>query len=72
MAELRIRKKRPVWPWIVIGLVLLTIVIYLLANNFLEGEKLESGLINTPAAFQQIEARLGTDLLRDVSVPFHG
>ena len=72
MAELRIRKKRPVWPWIVIGLVILTIIIYLLANNFLEGEKLESELIHSPAAFQQIEALLGTDLLHDVSVPFYG
>ncbi|MGB3179903.1 MAG: hypothetical protein WBB45_00830 [Cyclobacteriaceae bacterium] len=70
MAELKIRKKRPVWPWIVIGIVIITIVVYLLANGFLEGEELESlqTYENIPVAFLKTEALPGTNPLSVVSV----
>ncbi|HET8735456.1 MAG TPA: hypothetical protein VFM69_02545 [Pricia sp.] len=28
MAEIKIRKKRPIWPWIIVALIILAAVIY--------------------------------------------
>lgn len=34
MAEIKIEKKKPVWPWILLGLIILGVILYfLLADN---------------------------------------
>lgn len=38
MTEIKIRKKRPVWPWVVLVLVIIAVAYYLWANDFGETE----------------------------------
>ncbi|MEP6260425.1 MAG: hypothetical protein ABJ092_02520 [Gillisia sp.] len=33
MAEIKIEKKKPVWPWILIGLIILAVVFFLVFAN---------------------------------------
>ncbi|MFA0960482.1 hypothetical protein AB9P05_01620 [Roseivirga sp. BDSF3-8] len=42
MAEIHIRKKRPIWPWVAIGLVLLAMIIYLLASGVFSENEFQS------------------------------
>lgn len=33
MAEIKIEKKKPIWPWILVGLIILGVAIYFIADN---------------------------------------
>ena len=33
MAEIKIEKKKPVWPWILIGLIILAVIFFLVFAN---------------------------------------
>lgn len=47
MAEIRVEKRKPVWPWIIAGLAVLAIVIFLVAGNDNDRDRKQSAAYNT-------------------------
>ncbi len=45
MAEIKIEKKKPIWPWVLIGLVILALILYF----FVFKDKMNSQLVNDSA-----------------------
>lgn len=46
MAEIRVEKRKPVWPWIIAGLAVLAIVIFLVAGNDNDRDRKQSAAYN--------------------------
>ncbi|TDN83060.1 hypothetical protein DET49_12230 [Salegentibacter sp. 24] len=41
MAEIKIEKKKPIWPWVILGLIILAVIIYFVMANDDEDELIE-------------------------------
>ncbi len=53
MAEIKIEKKKPVWPWILLGLILLGVILYfLLADNNDDMDDMEDDIESVDTTYQ--------------------
>ena len=63
MAEIKIEKKKPVWPWIVVGLIIAALLYFLLLSNTEAQSESNVEIENSTSVRQKV-----TDKQRDNSV----
>ncbi len=63
MAEIKIEKKKPVWPWIVVGLIIAALLYFLLLSNTETQSESNVEIENSTSVRQKV-----TDKQRDNSV----
>lgn len=61
MAEIKIEKKKPIWPWIILVLVILAIVYFFWANNDDEPDYMEDDVVMQDTIQTNENERLQTD-----------
>lgn len=59
MAEIKTQKKKPAWPWIVLGIILLAIVMYLLMLNTKDEEN-EISILYKSSEMMYIKQEINT------------
>ena len=63
MAEIKIEKKKPVWPWIVVGLIIAALLYFLLLSNTEAQSESKVEIENSTSVRQKV-----TDKQQDNSV----
>lgn len=63
MAEIKIEKKKPVWPWIVVGLIIAALLYFLLLSNTETQSESKVEIENSTSVRQKV-----TDKQQDNSV----